>query len=401
MEWCLMSRQLIAHNEDLARLKSEGFDVQVLGSFVVVKRIPYVTASRAIKLGILISEANIAGEVVKPRDHVALFAGEYPCFSDGTEIDQIRHSPIDQLIGEGIRANFRFSAKPHPTGAYDDHHEKIATYMTILTGAALKLDPTVTAQVFPPDVPDENESVFNYLETASGRAGITAVTEKLKLKKVAIIGLGGTGSYVFDLTSKTPIEEIHLFDGDRFFNHNAFRSPGAASFDELNSGIMKVAYYKNRYSPMRRGIVEHAYYIDGNNVHELKEMDFVFMCLDRGEPKRLIINKLEEFRVPCIDVGMGLHNVDDGLTGVLRTTLSDPLQRGHFRSRVSFADGEEDNEYSRNIQIADLNALNATLAVIKYKKYLNFYHDFGNEYNSNYAVSMNSICNGDHHEPQA
>jgi uncharacterized protein DUF6791/ThiF family protein len=401
MEWSLMSRQLIARNDDLARLKREGFDVQVLGSFVVVKRVPYVTASRAIKHGILISEANIAGEAVKPRDHVALFAGEYPCFSDGTEIDQIRNSSIDQLIGEGIRANFRFSAKPQPTGAYDDHHQKISTYITILTGPALKLDPTVTAQVFPPDVPAENESVFNYLETASGRAGITAVTEKLKLKKVGIIGLGGTGSYVLDLISKTPIEELHLFDGDRFFNHNAFRSPGAASFDELNSSVMKVAYYKSRYSLMRRGIVEHAYYIDNNNVHELQDMDFVFVCLDRGEPKRLIINKLEEHQVPCIDVGMGLHNVDDRLTGVLRTTLSDPLQRGHFRSRVSFADGDEDNEYSRNIQIADLNALNATFAVIKYKKYLGFYHDFGNEYNSNYTVSMNSICNEDHYEPQA
>ncbi len=202
------------------------------------------------------------------------------------------------------------------------------------------------------------------------------------------------------MISKTPIEEIHLFDGDRFFNHNAFRSPGAASFEELNSGLLKVEYCKKRYSPMRRGIVEHGYYIDVNNVHEFQMMDFVFMCLDRGEPKRLIIDKLEEYKVPCIDVGMGLHSVDDKLTGVVRTTLSDPLKRDHFRCRVSFADGDEDNEYSRNIQIADLNALNATLAVIKYKKFLGFYHDFGNEYNSNYTVSMNSICNGDQYEPQ-
>jgi hypothetical protein len=40
--------------------------------------------------------------------------------------------------------------------------------------------------------------------------------KKLELGKIAIIGLGGTGSYVLDLAAKTPVKEIHLFDGDKF-----------------------------------------------------------------------------------------------------------------------------------------------------------------------------------------
>ena len=32
-------------------------------------------------------------------------------------------------------------------------------------------------------------------------------------------------------------------------------------------------------------------------------MDFVFVCLDKGEPKKLIVEKLEEFNIPFVDVG--------------------------------------------------------------------------------------------------
>ena len=54
-----------------------------------------------------------------------------------------------------------------------------------------------------------------------------AVTRKLSLKNVAIVGLGGTGSYVLDLVAKTPVRQIHLDDGDMFLQHNAFGSPSA------------------------------------------------------------------------------------------------------------------------------------------------------------------------------
>jgi hypothetical protein len=90
-------------------------------------------------------------------------------------------------------------------------------------------------------LPDEDEaSVFNYTETASDRAGIGALTQKLVGQKIAIIGLGGTGSYVLDLVSKTPVQEIRIIDADEFLQHNAFRAPGAPSIDELRDAPKKV-----------------------------------------------------------------------------------------------------------------------------------------------------------------
>ena len=46
---------------------------------------------------------------------------------------------------------------------------------------------------------------------------------------------------------------------------------------------------------MHRGIVDHPVYLDAGNVEELRGMDFVFVCLDKGSPKKLIVEKLEEF----------------------------------------------------------------------------------------------------------
>ena len=74
-------------------------------------------------------------------------------------------------------------------------------------------------------------------------------------RTVALVGLGGTGAYILDLVVKTPVAEIHLYDGDVFLQHNAFRSPGAASVADLRAKLNKVDYYKDRYSPMRRHIV--------------------------------------------------------------------------------------------------------------------------------------------------
>lgn len=91
----------------------------------------------------------------------------------------------------------------------------------------------------------ESEDVFNYFDTNASRSEILNVTSKLEgQKKIGIIGLGGTGSYILDFVAKTPVQEIHLFDGDLFLQHNAFRAPGAPSIERLEEKKKKVLYFK-------------------------------------------------------------------------------------------------------------------------------------------------------------
>lgn len=391
-----MSQQLISRSPDLKRLRDEGYDLEVRGGHLLVKHVPYVDANREIKYGTLVSQLDLAGDVTTtPSTHVALFAGQYPCNKDGSEIAQIKHQSQKTRVLPDLEVDHSFSSKP--AGGYKDYHEKMATYAAIISNPAQSIDSHVTAKTFPVIEAQEEESVFNYIDTASSRAGISVVTKKLELRKVGIIGVGGTGSYVLDLVAKTPVREIHLFDGDKFSQHNAFRSPGAPSIEELRGEPKKAAYFKDRYSRMRRNIVANEYYIDPGNVDQLREMEFVFLCLDRGGVKELIVNKLEEWGTPFVDVGMGVELVDTALHGVLRVTTSTPEKRDHVRGkkRIPFSDGGGNDDYARNIQIADLNALNAALAVIKWKKLCGFYGDLEREHYSTYTIDGNTLINED------
>ena len=148
---------------------------------------------------------------------------------------------------------------------------------------------------------------------------------------------------------------------------------------------------------MHRGIVPHAFAIAEDTIDKIGALDFAFICMDPGTPKRLLVEYLERHGIPFVDVGMGIDLIDDALTGLIRVTASTPEKRDHIRQpgRVSFKDGGKDNIYAKNIQIADLNALNALLAVIRWKKLFGFYADLGREHHANFALNGNVIVNED------
>lgn len=387
-----MSQELISRSRDLKRLRDEGYFVQTRGGFLIIREVPYVDAQRQVRKGSLISSLTLAGDTTtRPDTHVVHFDGDYPCGSDGTPIQQIVNQSEDFDLGNDVTAKFLFSSKPNK--GYADYYEKMTTYANILSGPATTLKPGVTARIFR-EIEDEEDSVFKYAETASDRVGIGRLTERLAEEKIAIVGLGGTGSYVLDLVAKTPVREIRLFDGDEFLQHNAFRSPSAPSIEELRDAPMKVNYLKDIYSRMHRNIIVQPVAIDANNVNLLTGITFAFICMDGNEAKRLIVEKLEELDVSFVDAGMGLCMEDDSLGGILRVTTSTPTRRDHVRNRISFA-GEEDDLYTTNIQVADLNALNATLAVIKWKKIRGFYRDYEDEHHSTYTIDGNMLLNCD------
>lgn len=393
-----MSQQLINHSPDLKRLRDEGYDLEIRSNHLLVKSVPYLTTAKTISVGTLVCTLTLAGNITTvPDDHQAYFIGEAPCDKDGIPNPKIINSSSNRDLGPGVVINHTFSAKP-TSGRYNDYYEKVSTYVAILSGPAEALDRSVTAKVFRVIEPGEDESPFLYMDTASSRAGIGTAMRKLDLNSVGIIGLGGTGSYILDLIAKTPVKEVHLFDGDAFLQHNAFRSPGAPSLEELREKPTKVAYFERIYSRMRRGIIGHPEYVDGVTIEKLVGLEFVFLCLDGGPAKKVIVEKLEELKVPFIDVGMGLYLSDNAsLGGIVRVTTSTEMKREHVResSRIPFFGGDANNEYNRNIQIADLNALNAALAVIRWKKHLGFYLDFEREHFCTYTIDGNILGNED------
>ncbi len=381
---------------DVARLIGDGYEVAIEHSHLVMRNVPYVTSSREIKRGMLISTMTGSfSEVVRPSDHVIMFAGDYPCDAEGKPLENIRNNTRNENVAGQWMINHRFSSKPK-SGYYVDYYEKMSTYAAILANQAAAIDPECTASTNRV-IASTDDSPFQYFDNASSRVGISEVTQKLTKRSIAIVGLGGTGSYLLDYLAKTPVEEIHLFDGDVFEQHTAFRCPGAASIEEILGRPLKVDFLTEKYGKMHRGIVAYDEYINEENVGKLEGFDMVFLCIDTNEAKAPITRALESFGAKFIDVGIGVNIVKNGLTATLRTTTSTPANRQHVydRKRIPMNAAPGNNEYARNIQIAELNAINAGFAILQWKQECGFYRDTEHELYSLFRVADNHILNED------
>ena len=383
-----MLQKLLAHSPDLQKLVAEGYELEVRGPFALVHHVPYVNEQKEIKYGVLVSSLTLSGNATKkPDTHVIHFIGDQPCDKEGKQITALLHAQQNRNLGQNIYINRSFSNKP--TAGYLNYYDKFVQYIKIISGPALSMDKHVTAQTYR-TINEKASTVFQYEDSNSSRATIGAISEKVSGQKIGIIGLGGSGSYVLDLISKSPVQSINLYDGDKFFQHNAFRSPGAPALEEIEKCESKVKYFANIYSHMHKHIFPHDYYIDEENVESLQELDFVFLCIDRGNVKKIITRFLVDNKIPFIDVGMGIINEADALLGQVRIAfVSEEKKKG-----ISYIDMAEEDEvedvYRSNIQIAELNAMNACMAVIRWKKHVGYYQDV-----RNYCVDVYSINDGE------
>jgi molybdopterin/thiamine biosynthesis adenylyltransferase len=379
-------------------LQNEGYDIDIIKGKLIVRNIPYVNEKRKISKGVLVSDLDLAGDVTtKPKSHVVKWMGDYPCYKDGRRMESLVNSQDSTKVSEEVVTSYQFSQKPE-NGHYENYYKKIVTYVRLMENEARSLDGNVTSKTFPViKNGDEHESVFCCIDTSSSRSGTTKLSKKFDSKKIAIVGLGGTGSYILDLVAKTPVSEIHLFDNDYFLQHNSFRSPGAPSIEDLEKRMTKVAWFNSIYSKFRQGIFPHELSIDASNLDLLNKMDFIFLCVDSGMDRKIIIKHLLNNKIPFIDTGIGLHFENgETLSGQARITTFVNTKDSHIEKRVPMGDNV-DNEYSSNIQIAELNSLTAAIAVIRWKKFLGFYSDSSQELNTIYMLSENLMINEDDH----
>jgi hypothetical protein len=279
---------------------------------------------------------------------------------------------------------------------YPDIYEKIRAYVELICHPAQVIDPSCDPRAAKPvqAVVEAQKRVFHYPDDATTRAGIGAATAKLICDRVGIIGIGGTGSYILDLLAKTPIQAIHIWDGDTFDLHNAFRGPGAAAREQLTSPL-KVDWFGDIYDRMHMGIVRHPYRVDAGNIQELADFDFVFVAIDDGAARKVILEALIAMKVPFIDVGIDVALDKNGvLQAMCRYTVGTPECHEHITQVVPMAKIPPEGIYS-NIQVADLNMNNASFAVMKWKKLRGFYADDMREHHSLYTVPTHSLTKED------
>lgn len=392
-----MLPQLINLSPDIKKLADEGYELELNGAYLLVRHIPYVNSKIEVKYGTIVTVLTLAGpcRTAPPQDHTVFFCGDIPCNAQGHALTSIINSSGNQQLTPSILINHFFSSKP-ATGKYADFYEKIRTYSEILGAQARVIDPGATSRPLRPPKETSSDSIFMYPDTNSARAKIDFLNSKFHGQRIGIIGLGGTGSYILDLVSKTPVREINIFDGDVFHLHNAFRAPGTPNGENMNQNgdLAKADYYYEIYSRMHKGIKVHKDFVTSENVAYLADLDFVFVCVDSNRVRHFLITNLLRLGIPFIDVGLGVNLVEDSLIGTLRVTTASTLKNDHLKDRVG-QDDQPVNEYNQNIQIADLNCLNAVLAVIKWKKMIGFYQDLKHEHNSLYFINTGKLINDD------
>ncbi|MHB8697626.1 MAG: ThiF family adenylyltransferase [Sulfuricaulis sp.] len=390
-----MSSRPIGPDSGLQRLVDEGYQVEVRAQHLLLHAVPYATSNQVVATGTLVcTYIENTGTILPPDNHQVWWTGEYPCFANGRPIDQIRNEDGQRELFPGFSIRHRFSNKPDGASSFPDHYSKLLHYAALIEAQAKVINPNVDARGERKDaVETTTVTPFAYADSASARAEIQSTASRLALKRIAIVGVGGTGAYVLDQVAKTPVAEIHLFDGDIFLQHNAFRSPGAATEADIAQQPNKADYFKRKYEAMHRGITSHPYHVDAARTGELARFDFVFLCVDRGSIRRLLFQHLMKEGIPFIDVGMNLHLVPSTgtLMGSCRFTLCTPEQNAHFEQYAPMEDDDQDAIYSQNIQIADMNALNAQFAVMKWKQYFGFYQDDFNAFNGTFSVNSMSL----------
>ncbi|MFF9150338.1 ThiF family adenylyltransferase [Streptomyces sp. NPDC014861] len=385
-----MSTALLARDPDLSRLLDDGYDITLAAGHIIV-RIPYVTENRTVERGFLAHPVTVAGDrFVSGTDHRIWFGGSTPCDEHGHPLTLA--TPDARAITDGMQAGFMLSSKP--PGGYPDQYTKITAYTRIVADHAHALDPTTTSTPGAAWQEIDDDSPFAYRDTATSRAGLTAINRRFRGQRIVIVGLGGSGSYILDQVAKTEVDSILLIDGDTFDNHNAFRAPGAPTLDTLRARPSKADHFASVYAHMHRGVTGCSQYLDEDNLDLLDGATFVFLASDDAAGKVPVIDWLEAHDVPFIDVGMGIEEIDGNLSGLLRITTSLPGRRDTARRRIPRPAPERD-AYASNIQTADLNALNAVLAVIRWKRSLGIYADATDEAHTTYSLITNEIANED------
>ena len=235
---------------------------------------------------------------------------------------------------------------------------------------------------------DQVERIFKFEIDGEDSREMRVWRNRARGQRVAIVGLGGVGLWILDLMSKTYVNEIRIWDGDVIEGRNLLRAPGWASQDAI--GKNKAQYFGEHYQQMRKGIAIHAEYWQADDKADaFRDLDFVFVAIDKRESRTALCEKLEELKIPFIDVGMGIELRKGQVRGSCQVFFSgeDP---GRWRIGIPTVEGAGEKDYY-DLQLSDMGALNAALAVGLWRRHIGQYEGEEKDWLIRYLMESNDL----------
>ena len=363
--------ELVSRNPFLKDLDETGYLIDFVGGYLIIYGLPYLDASGQLQHGDWASPVDLADGVIDPpKDHQVWWRGARPCDQQRREL-RLGGGPNRTTVAGDFVTDQSFSFKLldelGEKRSYRSFGEKVETYLEAITAPALAAYPDATPLAAIAVRAAEQGSPLRFPDTMSARYHINDLSALLRDKKVAIIGLGGTGSYILDFVARTHLELIALFDDDKVHVHTIFRLPG---FIPGAIGKRKVHVLANYYGQWHAAIEPVQERVTAENLQRLKDFDFVFVSVDDGPSRLLITDWLSANEIPFVDCGMGLNRSAVGLSGFVRITGTDRKAFDENAGTVRLpTENAKDDEYRKNAQITELNALNGAMAVIRFKQH--------------------------------
>ena len=241
---------------------------------------------------------------------------------------------------------------------------------------------------------DAWEQLFNYIYAISAGGAADSVhikkwRDKLADEIIGIVGVGGTGSYILDLVSKSGVTRILIWDGDSLEERNTRRGVGPAFLNCSNLGQNKAHLLASQYTSPACEIIHYPNDFANPDASIIRNLTFGFIAVDRDESRATVRQAMHEHKIPFIDVGMGVRIENGKLTGGCQAVLcpQDPAEIQGLIPNGGLAFGEQ---AYRNIQVSEIHALNAALAVIKWKRFRGQYPD-QDHLLSSYSIDWNRL----------
>ncbi|EKD44151.1 MAG: hypothetical protein ACD_71C00222G0010 [uncultured bacterium (gcode 4)] len=352
--------EIILKNDDLNRLLEEGYSVWVKDWSLYIHNIPVLNSAGGISTTYIVTPLDLDnGMTMRPAQHIVYIA-ELPYKQDNGSIILLDTISIAQ--NQNVNGLILHQLSRKPANGYEDYYQKMTTYINILVENIKHIDSSATGKKWLKSPLTEINGNLLHTDTNASRANIFHLNKLFENQKIAIIGIWGTGSYILDLIARLPLAQIDLFDDDIYANHNFFRSPGSRlpKWNEIKSEV-----FKEIYSERNENINSYTLKIDESNLSLLDNYDFIFICIDTIDGRKVIIDYLNQKSIYYIDTGIGILLSDKGLYGNIKLCNNISLPNVQL---------DEDNIiYKQNIQLAEINALAACTAVIEWKKRIWYY----------------------------
>ncbi len=135
---------------------------------------------------------------------------------------------------------------------------------------------------------------------------------KLSGLKIAIVGVGGTGSHVLQQLVYLGIKSFILIDSDKVSETNLNRLIGA---NDKDIGKLKVDIAKRFaefINPDVKAVSIPETFLSEIGIASLKEVDFIFGCVDKDGARLLLTEFCKAYNKPYLDIATEINGDDWG-----------------------------------------------------------------------------------------